>query len=142
MQAIKLSLIFLVALAIQGCVSTAVQTERASEIRPGGTYYGQLSAGAKVFTFTLSRPTHVVLETTTDPGRTMSAGFNGRLLDADGNLVAEDRDSGEARNFRIDTRLDAGTWYLEIRQPYHCGSICQDYNMSYALRFRTLRDGA
>ncbi|PAU76661.1 hypothetical protein [Halomonas salipaludis] len=140
MRLLTLPLMLFVMLLVAGCSTTAMQQERATELRPGQTYYGQLASGSRLFRFTLDRPTSVILSATTPVMRTLPGGYNGRLLDADGQLIAEDRDSGEGFNFRIAERLDAGTYYLEMRQLQACSSrLCLNENMSFTLMFRVDR---
>ncbi|MBD3898094.1 hypothetical protein IEI94_19765 [Halomonas sp. ML-15] len=140
MRLLTLPLILFVMLLVAGCSTTAMQQERATELRPGQVYHGQLASGSRLFRFTLDRPTSVVLSATTPVMRSLPGGYNGRLMDADGQVLAEDRDSGERFNFRIAERLEAGTYYLEMRQPQACSSrLCPNENMSFTLNFRVDR---
>ncbi|APX92465.1 hypothetical protein BWR19_05645 [Halomonas sp. 1513] len=140
MRLLTLPLMLIIALLVAACSTTAMQQERATELRPGQTYHGQLASGSRLFRFTLDRPTSVVLSATTPVMRSLPGGYNGRLLDADGQLIAEDRESGERFNFRIAEQLEAGTYYLEMRQPQACSSrLCPNENMSFTLSFRVDR---
>lgn len=140
MRLVTFPLILFAMLLLVGCSTTAMQQERATELRPGQTYHGQLAAGTQMFVFTLNRPTSIVLSATTPPERGFPQGYSGRLLDADGQLIAEDQNSGENLNFRIAEELDAGTYYLEMRQSVRCSSSnCPRENMTYTLSFRVNR---
>ncbi|QJQ96898.1 MULTISPECIES: hypothetical protein [Halomonadaceae] len=141
MRMTRILLPLLLMLLLAGCQATATQQQRATELRPGQLYYGQMSGGSQLFTFTLAHPSNVLLEASTPPSRGLPAGFNGRLIDANGQTVIEDNESGENRNFRIETTLAAGTWYLEVRQPFSCRSTrCESADMSYTLNYRALRN--
>lgn len=140
MRLMTFPLVLFVMLLLAGCSTTTMQQERATELRPGQTYYGQLAAGTRMFVFTLNRPTSIVLSATTPPERGFPQGYSGRLLDADGQQIVEDHDSGENLNFRIAEELDAGTYYLEVRQPVRCSSRnCSSVNMTFTLSFRVNR---
>lgn len=45
-----------------------------------------------------------------------STDTHGTLYDRDGTPIASDDDSGESLNFQIVRALDAGTYYLEVRE--------------------------
>lgn len=61
-----------------------------------------------VFGFNLARSGKIVLRTTGD------LDTYGTLVDADGQVVAEDDDRGSGFNFRIRRRLDAGDYFLIV----------------------------
>ena len=54
--------------------------------------------------------------TTLTVGTTGSTDTYGRLLDGDGHLLTADNDNGDGRNFEIERDVDAGTYYVEVRE--------------------------
>lgn len=112
-----LPLLLSIALAVAGCATTAPHEQRAIMLNDGDGYE-VLSAGPRYFVFTLDEPARVILESHTHPAQTGLIAPNARLLDADGNQVARDWNSGRERNFRLEESLTAGTWYLHVMTPF------------------------
>ncbi len=75
------------------------------------------------FTFIIQSPGTVTIETWGDNDTVM------RLLDLDGNMVAEDDDGGENGNARIRRFLPRGTYYLEISQYPDTGRSGAEYSV-------------
>ncbi len=75
------------------------------------------------FTFTLPSGMTVTIETSGDIDTVM------RVLDIEGNMVAEDDDSGEDGNARIRRFLPQGTYYLEISQFPDTGQSGAEYSV-------------
>ncbi|MFW3615260.1 PPC domain-containing protein [Billgrantia antri] len=128
-----LSLILLLA----GCAGMGDPRNTATELVPGQPYE-VMTPGHRYFTFTLSAPARVVLESHTFPGDTGVVAPAGQLLDADGQLVVRDWNSGRNSNFRIANQLEAGTWYLRVTTPHASlgsfGMLERDYRYSVTLR--------
>lgn len=126
-----------VTLLLAGCA--AVNDPRAGgiELVPDRPYQ-VIMAGPRVFTFTLEAPTQVVLESQVFPGDVLRVSPVGRLLDAEGRVVASDRHGGGHDGFRIAERLAAGTWFLRVDTPHACFStfecLHRDYRYEVLLR--------
>ncbi|QJQ93848.1 MULTISPECIES: PPC domain-containing protein [Halomonadaceae] len=120
------------ALVVTGCASGPVHEVRAVPLAPGQSIE-VMSPGSRYFRFTLEAPASVVLESHTFPADGGFISPNARLLDEAGNEVARDWESGSYRNFRLETPLDTGTWYLHVMTPFACVSElrCQDQTFRY-----------
>ena len=82
----------------------------AEPMPPGGTVSGTVRGTAwRFFSFTLSSPSAVTI-ITEGPTDTI-----GQLLDADCNRIVDDDDGGEGTNFRIETELEPGAYYVAVR---------------------------
>ncbi len=82
----------------------------AEPMPPGGSVPGiVLGTAWRFFSFNLSSPGAVTVYT---EGQTDTIG---QLLDADCNRIVDDDDSGEGTNFRIETELEPGTYYISVR---------------------------
>ncbi|WP_148252099.1 hypothetical protein [Aidingimonas lacisalsi] len=130
----RCGLVVLVALWLTGCATASLE-ERAIPLMLGEPYEGMLGPGYDTFTFTLDTPARIVLESHIPLGRMVSVVPNGQLLDSQGNVVARDWHGGEGRNFRIETMLPAGTWYLRVNDGLGCGSElrCMDVDRDYGV---------
>ncbi|MCE9684555.1 hypothetical protein [Halomonas alkalisoli] len=124
-------------LLLTGCAGTSDPRDGAIELVPGRPYE-VMTPGQRYFTFTLEAPARVVLESQTFPGETSVISPAGQLLDANGELVERDWISGTDSNFRIERRLEAGTWYLRVTNPHArpsaFGFVERDYRYSVLLR--------
>lgn len=96
-----------------------------------------LSAGSRYFTFTLDAPASVVLESHTHPGQLEMIAPSARLLDAEGNQLARDWQSGRERNFRLEERLEPGVWFVHVMNPFACQGVrrCSDLDYRYRVSF-------
>ncbi|WP_043531441.1 hypothetical protein [Litchfieldella xinjiangensis] len=124
-----------ISLALSGCATTSSDgpPKWAIELSPGEEHE-ILMPGRYAFRFSLDEPAEVVLESQTFPGY----GYirpNGQLKDAQGQVVAQDWHSGRMSNFRIERELTAGTWYLEVDDPFACRGIlrCEDRDYRYTV---------
>ncbi len=73
---------------------------------------GELETGSDRDYFRFS----VSAATTLTVGTTGSLDTYGRLLDGGGHLLTADDDNGDGRNFKIERDVDAGTYYVEVRE--------------------------
>ncbi|PMR68903.1 hypothetical protein [Halomonas heilongjiangensis] len=105
--------------ALAGCAGGYDPREGAIELVPGRPYQ-VITAGQRYFTFTLDAPAKVVLESLTYPADVGSVSPAGQLLDSEGRVVTRDWTSGTDSNFRIEERLAAGIWYLQVDNPHAC----------------------
>ena len=85
--------------------------EQAKEIRSGENQRRSIFPAGDVdwAKFTLTERSEVVIETSGPSGDTVIY-----LYDSDGNLIAEDDDSGDAYWSRIEETLDPGTYYIKV----------------------------
>lgn len=128
----------LMVMGLVGCAAVSPM-ESARELRPGESREGQLMSGPDRYRFSLAAPARVILESEVFPGQVLEVRPNGRLLNADGEVVARDFASGrQGGNFRIETRLDAGTWYLIVSETHGCRSAlrCPDRDARYRVSLR------
>lgn len=127
----------LLILLLAGCVGMGDPRDSATELVPGHAYE-VMTPGHRYFTFTLDAPARVVLESHTFPGDAGPVAPAGQLLDADGQLVMRDWNSGRNSNFRIERQLEAGTWYLRVTTPHTSpgsfGMMERDYRYSVTLK--------
>ncbi|GHC37850.1 hypothetical protein [Aidingimonas halophila] len=134
----RVTISILLAVGLAGCASGSLE-QRATPLMPGEPYEGMLGPGSEVFTFTLDEPASIVLESYIPLGRMASVAPNGQLLDDEGDVVARDWHSGEGRNFRIETELPAGTWYLRVNDglgcnsEWNCRNIDRDYGVTLTI---------
>ncbi|MCE9661875.1 hypothetical protein LY622_00320 [Halomonas sp. M5N1S17] len=130
-------LLLLSLLLLTACAGTSDPRDLAIELRPDRPFE-VMTPGQRYFTFTLEAPARVVLESQTFPGETGLVSPAGQLLDANGELVERDWTSGTDSNFRIERRLEAGTWYLRVTNPHArpsaFGFMDRDYRYSVLLR--------
>lgn len=130
----------LILLLLAGCAGNGDPRERATALEPGRPHQ-VLTAGQRLFTFTLQSPARVVVESQTFPGDAGAVSPAGQLIDADGQIVARDWTSGEHSNFRIERDLEAGTWYLRVMTPHASpasyGFMDRDYQYTVLLRIET-----
>lgn len=106
-------------------------------LKPGETYRGKLGEREVVrFYFTLDRTLDLVLESKT-PSRTNNVYPDAVLFYPDGRVITRDWSSGEGRNFRIQRRLEAGTYVLRVEDGRGCGSLhgCPEINRDYMIEF-------
>ncbi|MCE8034892.1 hypothetical protein EKK97_01770 [Billgrantia tianxiuensis] len=124
-------------LLLTGCAGTWDPRDSATELVPGRSYEA-MTAGQRYFTFTLDAPARVVLESHTFPGDTGLVEPAGQLLDANGQVVERDWNSGRNGNFRIERQLEPGVWYLRVTTPHASpssfGTMERDYRYSVTLR--------
>ncbi|NIC07067.1 hypothetical protein [Billgrantia bachuensis] len=127
----------LLTLLLAGCAGMGDPRDSATELVPGHAHE-VMTPGHRYFTFTLDAPARVVLESHTFPGDAGSVAPAGQLLDADGQLVVRDWNSGRNSNFRIERQLEAGTWYLRVTTPHtspgSLGMMERDYRYSVTLK--------
>ncbi|WP_416886208.1 hypothetical protein [Marinospirillum sp.] len=96
-------------------------------------YLGQLGDDEpQRFYFVLDQPAQITLESST-LSRINNVHPEATLFDADGRRITSDRMSGEGRNFRIQRRLEAGTYVLRVDNGRRCGSLygCPNVNRDY-----------
>ncbi|MFP4263950.1 MAG: hypothetical protein ACLFRS_11370, partial [Halomonas sp.] len=137
MTAFKTTLALLLVVTLSACASWTARSDRASELRPGETHYGQLASGLRLYRLEVERPGTLTLEAATPVTRTAPGGFSGRLLDEAGAELAADRRSGQGENFRFEEALEPGTYYLEMRNDTKCSSnACTWDNMHFKLESR------
>lgn len=131
-MALRVMIIALLA-ALAGCATPAPHQLNAIALQDGDEVE-ILSAGARYFTFTLDAPASVVLESHTHPGQLEMIAPSARLLDAEGNEVARDWQSGRERHFRLETQLEPGTWYLHVMNPFACSGALRCSDLDYRYR--------
>lgn len=126
-----LTLMFLLVL-LAGCAASAPHEQRAITLQDGDEIE-IVSTGSRYFTFTLDSPSTVVLESHTHAGQLELIAPNARLLDAEGQQVARDWESGRERNFRLEQRLEPGVWFLHVMNPFTCNGErrCSDLDYRY-----------
>ncbi|QTP53458.1 hypothetical protein HNO51_01440 [Billgrantia sulfidoxydans] len=137
MKRLITSLPLILLLLLAGCAGMGDPRDSATELEPG-RFYEVMTPGHRYYTFTLDAPARVVLESHTFPGDTGIVAPAGQLLDADGQVVERDWNSGRNSNFRIERRLEAGTWYLRVTTPHASpgsfGMMERDYRYSVTLK--------
>ena len=119
-------------LLLAGCAASVSHEQRAITLQDGDEVE-IVSAGARYFTFTLDSPASVVLESHTHAGQQTQVIPNARLLDAEGNQVARDWDSGRGHNVRLEQQLEPGVWFLHVMNPFACNGErrCSDLDYRY-----------
>lgn len=128
------ALLVALVLLVTGCAA-ATQPERAITLEPGMPKE-VMSPTPQYFTFTLSRPAHVTVESETFPGDEYIAP-NIVLLNEQQQEVARDWSSGRRSNFRLQERLSEGVWYVRVHDPFNgpCG-MCDERNYQYRVTLR------
>lgn len=128
-------LLLIPGLLLQAGCATVDPRDRAMPLTPDRPYEVMM-AGPRLFTFTLSEPARVVLESWVYPGDVAFVSPRGQLLDSDGRVVAIDRFSSASDSFRIEERLPAGVWYLRVDTPHACHSplSCLHRDYRYTVR--------
>lgn len=125
------ALLVALALLMTGC-ATATRPEQAITLDPGMSK-DVSSPPPQYFTFTLSRPSQVTIESETFPGNEYIAPYI-VLLNEEQQEVARDWSSGRRSNFRLQERLSAGKWYVRVHDPFNgsCG-LCNERNYRYSV---------
>ncbi|SDN62027.1 hypothetical protein [Vreelandella arcis] len=90
----------------------------------------------EVVTFTLDEPRDVQIDSSTFPGNEGSYRIEARLLDAQGNLVAQDKGTAVAGDFAISERLAPGEYRVWV-DGRRIGSI-QGRDSTYQLRVEVI----
>ncbi len=123
-----------------GNYSLSVTAEDATAVTVGTPVSGALSAPAEVdyYSFTLASPSTVIIETT---GATDTYG---ELQNSAGTELASDDGNGTGDNFRIESALGAGTYFISISGQ--SSSITGAYSLSVTatairLRLRLFLEG-
>ena len=97
----------------------------ATPVSLGSSASGSLSEH-DVDYFVIEMPSAGVLVATT----TSSMDTYGSILDVDGNILAEDDDTGGLLNFRVSADLSAGTYYIQVKAAeIALGSVVGDYTL-------------
>ncbi|MGM0543768.1 MAG: hypothetical protein ACQERP_07840 [Pseudomonadota bacterium] len=87
-------------------------------------------------TFTLDKPSNVQIDSSTFPGNEGSYRLEARLMDAQGNVVAQDQGTAVAGDFAISERLNPGE-YRVLVDGRRIGSI-QGRDSTYQLRVEVI----
>lgn len=124
-----------VALAMLSGCAALTEPPPAVPLAPGQPHQAFLASGSDRYVFTLAAPSTVVLESRTAIASIQTVAPDARLVDAAGEVVASDRRSGEGENFRIETHLPAGTWYLQVSNGSGCITLhsCADLDPAYTV---------
>lgn len=90
----------------------------------------------EVATFTLDEPSNVQIDSSTFPGNEGSYRLEARLLDAQGNVVAQDQGTAVAGDFAISQQLEPGEYSVWV-EGRRIGSI-QGRDSTYQLRVEVI----
>ena len=108
-----------------------------TQLQPGEVYQGQLNEREVIrFYFTLETSSNILLESST-PRRSNTVYPNATLFTDSGRTVTRDWSSGQGRNFKIERRLEPGTYVLRVEDGRGCGSLhgCPEIIRDFQLIF-------
>ncbi|MDR5885050.1 hypothetical protein [Vreelandella janggokensis] len=124
--------------------STTSSTEEADDAERAGASTPdtiladvRIAYEGEVVTFTLDEPSDVQIDSSTFPGNEGSYRLEARLLDAQGDVVAQDRGSAVAGDFSISERLAPGEYRVWV-EGRRIGSI-QGRDSTYQLRVEVMQ---
>lgn len=131
-------LLVLVLLVVAGCATRLAPPGKSLELRPGQAVE-ILTPGQHYFAITLAEPTPVIIESETFPGFAGYVSPRAMIMDAEGDVIVRDWNSGHRSDFRIAETLPAGTWYLRVDDPFACRGIiqCEDREYRYTVTLET-----
>ncbi len=112
----------------QGADDHGDDESSATLISAPGTAEGELTEGGDVdvFAFEITARRKVIIRSTGDTDT------YGTLLNADGDIVAEDDDRGSGFNFRLRRRLDPGTYYVAVEG--YDETVAGEYGLTIRVR--------
>ncbi|WP_082926009.1 hypothetical protein [Halomonas sp. G11] len=124
--------------------STTSSTEEADDAERAGASTPdtiladvRIAYEGEVVTFTLDEPSDVQIDSSTFPGNEGSYRLEARLLDAQGDVVAQDQGSAVAGDFSISERLAPGEYRVWV-EGRRIGSI-QGRDSTYQLRVEVMQ---